>query len=335
MGRAIPIALRGHLDSGITTVALLLKIVPVTPGYAPYGVTSSNSDIRYDDGHGALRYVAAVGMQPTAIEFRGDMSVDNAESNSLMPEFDVPVSEADIRAGVYDFAEFSLYLVNYEDLGQGHVTLQEGTIGQVTIDANGLSFVNELRGIVAQLKQSVCEKDSLTCRAIFGSQPIGSSTPGPQVKRGWCGFDAESLFVDSVVTEVGLENTVTFSVEPDSNMDSDSVAPGLVEWITGMNAGRSKEIDSNTADGQITLRFPTDFPIQVGDQLRYRPDCNHHARDDMRGCKRWWAEQWVLHFRGEPDIPIGDAGAMEVPGASSGPGQGAPIFEPLPEGEGA
>lgn len=29
-----------------------------------------------------------------------------------------------------------------------------------------------------------------------------------------------------------------------------------------------------------------------------------------------WGADWVLHFRGEPDIPIGDAGKMETPGAS-------------------
>lgn len=334
MGRHIPIALQSHLDGGATTTCLLMKVIPVTPGYAAYGVTGLDRDVRYDDGFGSLKYSAAVGMQPSSVQFRGDMSVDNAESMALMPEFDVPISEADIRAGVYDFAQFVIYLVNYRDLSAGHVTINAGTLGQNTIDANGLSIVNELRGLIAQLKQSVCEKDSLTCRAPFGSQPIGSEIPGPQVRRGWCGYNAEALFVEAAVASVGLENTVTFTVTPATGLTTDSLSPGMVEWITGMNAGRSREIDSNTAGGQITLRFPTDFPVQESDQLRYRPNCNQHARDAAKGCAHWWGAEWPLHVRAEPDIPIGDAAQLETPHASSGPGMGAPVFEPIPEGMG-
>jgi len=334
MGRHIPVALQSHLDESGNTTCLLLRISPQTPGFPNYGVTSLDSDVVYDDGDGELTYLAAVGMQPTAVEFRGDLSVDNAEATSLLPEFEIPVNEADIRAGVYDFARFSLYQVNYEDLTQGHVTLQEGTIGQVTIDANGLSFVNELRGLVAQLKQSVCEKDSLTCRAQFGSQPIGSVVPGPQVRRGWCGFDATTILKTGTVIEVGLENTVSFRVTPDVDWSVNSFSPGSVKFLTGMNAGRSFEVDSNTADGWFALRFDAAFPIADGDTLEYRADCNKHARDASKGCKRWFPSDWVLHFRGEPDIPIGDAGSMETPGASSGPGQGAPTFEQLAEGGG-
>jgi uncharacterized phage protein (TIGR02218 family) len=334
MGRHIPIALQAHKNESGNTTCLLMKISPVTPGFSAYGVTTLDRDVVYDDGYGEMTYSAAVGFEPTSLQFRGDMSVDNAEATSLMPVFDIPVSEADIRAGAYDFAACKVMEVNFEDLTMGHVTLQEGTVGQITIDANGLSFVNEIRGLVAQLKQSVCEKDSLTCRAPFGSQPIGSLIPGPQLRRGWCGFDAEALLVDAEVVSLGLENTVTFTVTPATGLTTNSLAPGLVVWVSGLNAGRSNEIDSNTAGGQITLRFPTDFPVQVGDQLRYRPDCNHNARDSSRGCAHWFGAEWVLHFRGEPDIPIGDAAQLETPHASSGPGMGAPVFEPAPEGMG-
>lgn len=331
MGRSIGIALQGHLDTGATTTCHLIRVKPRVAGFPQYGITSLDRDVWYDDGDGLLQYRAAVGSQPSDLMARGDLSVDNAESTSLLPEFDVPVREEDIRAGVYDFSEFYWYLVNYDDLSQGHVTLQEGTIGQVTIDANGLSFVNEFRGLVAQLKQSVCEKDSLTCRAQFGSQPIGSLVPGPQVRRGWCGFDATTILKSGTVIDVGLENTVSFRVTPDMDWSPNSFAPGSVKFLTGMNAGRSFEVDSNTADGWFMLRFDAAFPIADGDTLEYRADCNKLARDSAKGCKRWFPSEWTLHFRGEPDIPIGDAGSMEMPGASSGPGQGAPIFEPLGE----
>jgi hypothetical protein len=73
------------------------------------------------------------------------------------------------------------------------------------------------------------------------------------------------------------------------------------------------------------------FPINVADELDYRPDCNKVARDAVKGCKapHHWGSSWPLHFRGEPDIPIGDAGSMETPGASASPGEGSPDYVPM------
>ncbi len=319
MPRYIPIALKDHLASDATTTCYLLRIQSTTQGYPPYGVTSLDRNVVYDDGNGSIEYVAAVGAEPTALQANGDLSVDNAEATSLMPEFDVPISEEDIRAGVYDFASFSLMLVNYTDLTQGHVLLRQGTLGRISINDDGLSIVQELRGKSATLKQSMCEKDSLSCRAPFGSQPFGSLIPGPQVRYP-CGYDATSLLQDATVLSVGLENTLTFSIAPDTSMEDNSLNPGMVFWVTGLNAGRSNEIDTNTDGGQITLAHETGFPIQVGDQLQYREDCTKIARDEAKGCKHWFGSDWTLHFRGEPDIPIGDAGALEMPGASGQPG---------------
>lgn len=309
--RLIPAQLLDHLSQDETTTCHLIKVTPVTVGYAPYGVTSLNRDLVYQ---GQL-YSAAIGMNGAAIATSSNMSVNNTEAASLLPEFDVPISEADVRAGIYDYADFELMLVNYEDLSQGHTTLLAGKLGQITVNQDGLSIVNELRGLAAELKQSVCQKDSLTCRAIFGSQPIGSPIPGPQVRIDWCGYDATNLLVEAAVEEVGLEGNRTFRVY-DSGLPAGYLSPGMAFWITGANAGRGMEIEDNDDDGNITLAYETPFQIQVGDLVQYRRDCNKQARDEEKGCKSHWVTEWVLHFRGEPDIPIGDAGVAETPFAS-------------------
>lgn len=321
MGRQIPI----NLQVDTSTTCLILRVDPVDARFPSYGVTNLDRAFTYE----GLLYSASVGMQPTTVQGSSTLSVDNAESTSLLPEFDIPVSESDIRRGGYDFARFSLRMVDYEDLSAGHVTLLEGSLGQITINDDGLSFVNELRGVSAELKQSFVQKDSLSCRAIFGSQPAGGPIVGPY-ERFPCGVDATALLVSGTVTAVGLENTLTFTVSG-FTMDDDALNPGMVFWQTGENAGRSQEIDTNTADGVITLAHETDSPIQVGDTLQYRVDCNKLPRDEEKGCKaaiRWGAD-WPLHFRGEPDIPIGDAGAMETPGASSAPGMGGFVRIPF------
>lgn len=327
MGRQIPTLLANDLATDATTTCVLIRIDPVRGNYPSYGITSLDRPVTYQ----GLEYSAAIGAQPTAMQGNSDLSVDNGEADSLMPEFDVPISEADIRAGAYDFARFTAYLVNYQNLSAGAIVLRQGTLGRVTIDASGLSFVNEMRGLSAELKQSLCQKDSLTCRATFGSQPEGDSSGAPTEKFP-CGVDAEALLVNGTVTAVGLENTLTFTIGGFA-MAADALNPGIVFWQTGLNAGLSHEIDTNTAGGIITLAHETDWPIQIGDTLRYRVDCNKQARDTVKGCKAAirWGTAWPLHFRGEPDIPIGDAGAMETPGASSAPGSGGSTNVPFEE----
>lgn len=312
--RLIPAQLLSHLQEDATTTCHLVKITPVTDGYAPYGITSLNRDVIYE----GLLYSAAIGLNGAAVALTSDLQVNNTEVQGMLPEFDIPISEVDVRAGVYDYARFELMLVNYEDLSQGHTTLHAGKLGQITINDDGLSIVNELRGLSAELKQSVCSKDSLTCRAIFGSQPEGSPLPGPQVKVDWCGYDATTILIEAMVEAVGLESNRTFQVQ-DSGMVAGEYNPGMTYWVTGLNAGRAFEIESNDDDGWITLGYETPFPIQEGDLLQYRRDCNKNARDEQKGCKSHWVTEWVLHFRGEPDIPIGDAGVMEIPGANSNP----------------
>lgn len=330
MPRFIPIQLKSHLQGEETTTCYLLRIQSVKPGYAPYGVTSLDIDIQYDDGDGLINYSAPIGVQMSAMQAVANLGVDNAQASSLMPEYDVPISEADIRAGVYDYATFKLYQVNWSDLSQGHILLRSGTIGEVTIDQNGLSFATEFRGLGQALRQSICEKDSLACRAIFGSQPEGDSTGGQVVARGWCGFDAQSLLESGSVTAVGAENTLTFTVSPFPHV-ADYLNPGVVTFITGLNAGRTYEVDTNTAGGEITLSYEADFPIHLGDSLEYRPDCSKLARDSDKGCLHWFGNEWTLHFRGEPDIPIGDAGVIETPGAGSPPGHGGTTDVPFAE----
>lgn len=330
MPRYIPPALKAHLQSDATTTTILVRFDPVTPGFAPYGATLLDRNVVYDDGVSELEYLAPVGMQPPSM--MGDAALDAGldTTEHLLPEYDFPISEEDIRAGAYDFARYTAYLVNYEDLSMGHITLRHGTIGRVTIRSDGLSFVNELRTLAAQLKQSVCEKDSLTCRAVFGSQPPGSSVPGPQVQWGWCGYPAETLLVAGTVDDVGLEPHTLFKVAPFVE-PARALNPGIVKFTTGRNAGRTIEITDNDADGWITLAYDLPYPVEVGDEVEYRVDCSKIARDDAKGCRHHFGAEWVLHFRGEPDIPIGDEGAMSMPGAGLGPGDGGATTQPYEE----
>lgn len=310
MPRVIPSLLLDHLRQPATTTCTLIKIEPVQVGYPTYGVTTLDRNIIYDDGEGELEYLAAIGAQLSTFASSADMAVDGAEVMSLMPEFDIPVSEADLVAGAYDFAKVTAYLVNYEDLSQGHVNVGHGTTGRVKILANGLAFTTEFRGLSEPLRQSLTEKFSLGCRATYGSQPGGPD-------RYPCMKDVSGDWQAAAVATVGVESNRTLTTA--GLTPPYGGVPGMLRWTSGANAGRENEVEAFDDVGgvqTIDLTFPTMFPMQPGDTFEFRDDCSKTEA----ACKERDNYQW---YRGEPKIPVADAGQIAVPGASAGVGTGA------------
>lgn len=304
------------LQLGITTHCLLIRFDPDQPGYAAYGMALHDQPIRYDDGDGPMDYSPVVAMQPSTMIASADLSVDGGEGAGLVPEFNTPISEADLVAGGYDFCRFRAYLVDYRKLTPGrHVLLQEGTTGQMRLTDVGLAFTQELRGKAQALLQSITEKWSLGCRAIFGSQPIG--TGGGAIEQMFpCNFDADSLWDPGTVATVGLESSITFTTSGLTPVYGGN--PGKVRWLTGRNAGLEYEVDQFDDVGgvqTIGLTFPTMFPVEAGDTFEFRDDCPH-TKEACKARGNW------ANFRGEPHIPVGDAGQIAVPGASAGIGTG-------------
>lgn len=317
--RNVPAAFQAHLDSGATTITYLMKIDPVQPGFSTVGVTMLDQPVTYDDGAGPLLYEAAIGMVPATLSFTSEMDVDNSQQQHLIPEFDLPISEADLVSGAYDFANFVLYMVNYESLSDGHLVIASGQLGRMIVK-DGLAFTSELTGISKQLKQSIVEKDSMTCRAIFGSQPIG--TGGGVVEQKFpCGFDADSILIAGSVDSVGFETNRTFT-DAGLVQAAGYFEPGMLYWTGGANDGRAYEVESFGLGGVVGLTFETMFPIQAGDTFNIRQDCTKW-KDGDRGCKyHFGVPEWKLHYRGEPLIPVEDSDQLNTPGASVGAGLG-------------
>lgn len=310
----IPSALQAHLDSGATTMTLLMRVDPQDAAFSSFGCTLLDQDITYDDGESELVYRAPIGMIPAEMVSVADMGVNNSEVQHLIPEGDLDIDEQALNAGAYDFAWFTLYWVNYEDLSMGHVVLDHGQLGQVRVQ-NGITFWTELTSLSKLLKTPIVEKDSITCRAIFGSQPIGTGG-GVVEQRFPCGKDAESLFDGPhTVTEVGFESSRTFTASTISEPENTYV-PGMLVWLTGANAGRTHEVEEQSAAGEISMTFETMFPVESGDTFRIRPDCTKW-KDGPNGCKFHFGDpEWKLHYRGEPHIPISDGDALNTPGAT-------------------
>jgi len=318
--RNIPIQLLNHKKQSATTLCWLIQVIPKSG--EKVGMTTLDRDVVYNDGSGSLRYSAPVGFQPANIAASAEAGVDTSEFQSLvMPEYETPITEEQVNAGIYDYAQFVIYEVNYENLGQGHWVVMSGTLGQMR-SVNGMSIFGELRSQLDAYRKMINQLDSRTCRAKFGSQQEEERYP--------CGYDTSTLWVDATVTSVGVENTRTFTST--ASAAPGFYVPGIVRWTSGKNNGRTVELEESLGDGTLSMRFTTPYAVQVGDTFEIRQDCNKFP--DATGCRKWFGPEWVNHFRGEPYIPIGDEGQLMTPGAGVGPGSGGATSDIPTEGGG-
>lgn len=312
--KSIPIALQNHLDQDATTVCLLTRVE--TKGGTVYGFTDLDEDIVYDDGDGAVTYSAQNGFTPSRIETSADISVDNAELSGLVQS--TGITEEQIRAGLFDYARVRIYRVNYMSLSNGHEIIAVGTAGETQFSQTG--WKTEFRSLSQQLKQPISVPYSIDCRARFGSKAIGSNDIDSYGDVSFeeqhpCGMDF--TWFSGTVTSVGSPPRTTFT-DTGLTQSDEFFNPGVVDWLTGSNAGVQMEVDSYSNDSNghaVRLALPLPYAIEGGDTYRIRQDCSKVHDDATHGCLYHWGADWVDHFQGEPDIPVADGGSNMVPGA--------------------
>lgn len=299
IGRTVPPLLAAALAEGGLSTCRLWKVTAV--GGDPLPLTTLDHDIPIDDGgpDGELVYKSRHGYTPFEIEASAGLSVDNSEMQVLLAEFEVDGFTADaIQRGVYDEARYIEYLVDYLHPSYGIAIMGSGTVGRIRIVDNMVCFP-EIRSLTQTMKQkSLIERGSNSCRVEqFGS---------PR-----CGKDIGPLWADFTVTAVGAESDRTFTMDGTPPADN-GLKPGLAQFYTGSNAGRSYEIEGNVG-AVVTLAIPTEKPIQIGDTGRRRVDCTRLLLGDL-GC--------IYHgrresYRGEWYRPVSESEQLQSPGGGS------------------
>lgn len=314
-GRSIPIELKAHFSQPSQNWTRVLRIAPRVSTIAPFGITTLDRNVDYDDGDGVITYRARRGYVSSSQVATSDLSVDNSEAEALLAEYPLDgVTLEMIKRGDLDDADYDEYLINYKDLVPGrHVVVGHGTIGEIRAE-KGLSAFIELRSLTNTLKQnSIVELGSVGCTTEFGSDR--------------CKFPVDTLWTTGTVASVGIETDRTFSFALESSMRDDpgGYVPGLVRFLDGDNAGRTFEVEDFEVDSSgiatVTLAYPTDDPITIGD-FEIREDCNKDwgpNGTDLQGTTNnclFFSNR--PNFRGQPHRPVADSANLSVPGGSSG-----------------
>lgn len=267
--KSIGTNMQAHLAGEVTSLATCWKIT--RSDSTVLGFTDHSKDVVVD----GVTYVAETGFTPTAQANSAGLSVDNADIEGVLDAS--AITEADILAGLYDFAEIQVFQVNYEALEDGRIVLRTGTLGEVTL-RNG-RFTAEVRGISQPLQQTMGALFSPSCRARFAD--------------GRCKVNAASYTVTTSVTAALSRQEFTASALTQA---SGYFAQGKVVFSSGANAGLSMEV-KGFAGGVVTLALPMPYGIAVDDAFSITAGCDK----TLSTCISRFSN--AINFRGEPHVP--------------------------------
>lgn len=239
-------ALQTHLSRELATLATLIKITR-TDGHV-LGFTSCDKDVVV----AGVTYKADGAFQASAIQNRAALSTDNQEMIGMIDG--AIISEADLRAGLYDHARVDVYVCNWADLTQGVMQLRRGWLGHIRL--MGGKYQAELRGLHDLLQRPFGDVYAPECRYAFGDTSCGINLAAQTATGSVTSMTDASRFTDSARSE------------------ADGVfAYGLLTWQTGANAGLAMEV-KQFAGKQFTLWLAMPNAIAVGDSYSVYKGCD-------------------------------------------------------------
>lgn len=333
--RNVPAALQSYMMGNGIHMTRVCRMGPF-PDDSYKGFAFLDINIEYDaaDGIGEITYYARTGAQMTDFVGTTDLSVSNAEMQTLQPVDAFPIegiTTEEIQKGDIDGVPFVVFALNYKDLTPGrHFIWSGGTIGEVR--QPGTAILNlEQRSITNKLLQTIGDVDSTTCRALrLGTQYLGTNG-GVMEELHPCLYDVSVENISAAITGVDSSEPDLIFQDTTLAQAENYFAPGTVLFTSGDNIGIEREIEAFEL-GVILLKHALPKPAQVGDEFRIRRECTLYPIGH-NSCVTFWGSQWILHFRGEPYIPVGDAAANLTPGAAvptdiGGTGEPLPTNDP-------
>jgi len=282
--KTISNVLAAHIAGEVTTLATCWKLT--RRDAVVLGFTEHDSDIV----EGGITYKAASGFTPSAIQNTASLSVDNLDIEGMLDASSI--SEADILAGLYDFAEIEIFMVNYNDISMGKLKLRRGWLGEVTLAKQ--QFVVEVRGLTQRLSQTIGELFSPSCRAAFGDSRCTANVAGYTVTGAVTAVTSAQQFSDTSRNEAG--GTYDF---------------GKITFTSGANNGLSMEVKEFLSGGKITLVLPMPYSITAGSAYSLTRGCDK----TLASCANLYNN--VINFRGEPHVPGIDK-MLETAGTRTG-----------------
>lgn len=154
-------SLKAHLRQGVTTICTCMEVR--RKDGKSYRFTDHDEPVVT----GATEYVPYSSFARSSISTGADLEVDQMEIRGILNS--KYIARDDVAAGLFDFAEVRVFVLNYEKPDEGAVTLRLGWLGEVTMNEDS-TFTAELRGLSQVYTYRIGEAYQPECRADLGDR---------------------------------------------------------------------------------------------------------------------------------------------------------------------
>lgn len=273
--RTLPAALEAALAAGTTTLCRCWRLKRLD-GFE-LGVTDHDRDLAI----AGTTFEANGGFEASALEAAAGLATGGGEITGLLTSD--RIRAADIEAGLYDGAEITCYLVDWQAPALDFV-LDVATIGEIR-RTDG-TFVAETRNAFHALDQERGRLYTASCSAELGDAKCSVNISIPPYR-----------ITGLVATTDGRHRLTATAV---GNAATGLFTRGLARFTSGANAGRSVLVKDHRAGGALEFWQPLVSDLAVGDAFTVTAGCDKR----FATCRDVFAN--AVNFRGFPFIPAPD-----------------------------
>lgn len=166
--------LKTHLSGEVTTLCACWHIT--RRDGVEFFFTTLDRDVVFEGN----TYLASTGYQPTAVATASDYSVDNLDIAGFFDNS--AIKETELRAGLFDYAEVRIFIINYADTTQGAVKILRGRFGEATMSKQGIFNIG-LRSLTQAVQQVIGDFYDQVCKHDLGDAGCTIPINPPEVLR--------------------------------------------------------------------------------------------------------------------------------------------------------
>lgn len=306
--KTVSTALQAHLQQDTTTLATCWQVT--RRDGRVFRFTDHDQDLTVEGD----TFKASTGFARTAIESDAGYAVDNMDIDAIFDSEEI--TETDLRAGKFDYAECLVFAVNWADTSQGKIILRRGWIGEVQVTQRGL-FSTELRGLVQPLNQNFGDIYTPLCRTDLGSPQCGVKLiVGPRLPRTGYAVGDYVLYLAADGTYSGIREVTTAGTtgdtepgDPGYDLANDgTVTSTPVTFTDHWVLGRITAV-TNQRRFEIEIEEPTGVTITdfEGGLLHFATGANLHFSMEVKNITDNTASATIALFLQVPYVPaVGD-----------------------------
>lgn len=180
MSKTISGGMTTHLGLNNTTLAKFVKVKQRDGTIVGFSEYDRDFTIDIGDGDGSITYPAKNALRMSGSKSRHDIKIDQFEIVGHLESTAITIQ--DLRAGVWDDAEYHSFAANYNDVSIGDIPLSRGHFGKVV--TKNAEYNIEMLSLINRYNVDLLRTYTVACYVELGS--TGFKGVGDTVGSGGC-----------------------------------------------------------------------------------------------------------------------------------------------------